>query len=411
MIVPNTGLTIATFKPFREFLLDSVGDLEIVNIFGAVFADAAVDSCMISFGKFSPTTVTLAEMSGRELAPIGVFPPEALARGNYIINISLMKNQALVSILDLINSNSTRLDTVAEVKVGLKAYQNGKGIPAQTSEAKEGRVFHHDLKTGNSSERYLQGRDVIRYLIDWSGQWLDYGPHLAEPRKPELFNGPRLLVRQIPNKPPYSIHAAYTDGVFYNDLNSNIVRSEVEDIRFLLGVMNSKATTFWFLNTFDKLQRGVFPQFKISELKQFPLPVKATHEDKAGLVELVEQMVATHKEAQKFDSSFWRVLSTEIAGLTHSRVSSRWWESDFTSFVSSITPSPELKSRVKLLEFFDEQRSEMATLTDRMSEIDLSIDREVYRLFGLSDSDVELVELSLLEQAPAQLGRTASGAI
>lgn len=403
MIVPNTGLTIATFKPFREFLLTAVGDLEIVNIFGAVFADAAVDSCMISFGKFSPTAVTLAEMTGRELAPIGVFPPSTLATGNYIINISLMKNQALVSILDSINAHSRRLDEVADVKVGLKAYQTGKGVPAQTSEAKQGRVFHHDVKAGNTSERYLQGRDVIRYLIDWSGQWLDYGPHLAEPRKPALFEGPRLLVRQIPNKPPYSIHAAYTEARYYNDLNSNIVQSQVEDIRFLLGVINSKATTFWFLNTFDKLQRGVFPQFKISELKQFPLPLGATYEDKVGLVKLVEQMLSLRALAQRIDQSFWRVLSTEIPGLKHSRLGSRWWDGDFSGFISSISPTPDLNKRLKLLDFFDQQKSEMSIVAEGMSAADLSIDREVYRLFGLSEVEVDLIEVSLTEAAGSPL--------
>lgn len=41
---------------------------------------------------------------------------------------------------------------------------------------------------------------------------------------------------------------------------------------FLLGVLNSKAISYWFVHKFGKLQRGIFPQFKINELKIFPVP-------------------------------------------------------------------------------------------------------------------------------------------
>jgi type I restriction-modification system DNA methylase subunit len=398
MIVPNTCLTISTFRPFRVFLLEEVGDVEVVNIFGSVFSEASVDSCMLSFSKRSPTTLSLAEMSAKQLAPVGVFDPATLAKGDFIINISVMKNQALVSVLDTIAANSQPLGAVADVKVGLKAYQTGKGSPTQSSEVKAARIFHSTARKDDRSERYLQGRDVIRYLIDWSGQWLEYGPHLAEPRKPALFVGPRLLVRQIPNRPPHSIHAAYTDSPFYNDLNSNIVQSEVEDLRFLLGVMNSKATSFWFLNTFDKLQRGVFPQFKIGELKQFPIPT-AGDEDRTQLVLMVEKMIALRRDFLDLDRMFWTVISTEIPGLTPSRLSGRWWEGNFADFIANIVPKPSLAVRARILEFFEQQRDELIVFAEDIATADTIIDRIVYGLFGLSFEETELIELALSEQS------------
>jgi hypothetical protein len=51
----------------------------------------------------------------------------------------------------------------------------------------------------------------------------------------------------------------------------NIVEIQC-DPHFLLGVLNSKATSYWFVHKFGKLQRGIFPQFKINELKIFPVP-------------------------------------------------------------------------------------------------------------------------------------------
>jgi len=42
-------------------------------------------------------------------------------------------------------------------------------------------------------------------------------------------------------------------------------------LKFLLGVINSRLMSFWFEKKFDKLQRKIFPQFKVDELGSFPI--------------------------------------------------------------------------------------------------------------------------------------------
>jgi hypothetical protein len=143
---------------------------------------------------------------------------------------------------------------------------------------------------------YLEGKDVKRYKIGWSGLYLKYGDNLAAPRKSELFKGERILVRQIPSPLPYSINAAITDKNYVNDINSMIIISPSKySLKYLLGIINSKVITYWFDITFDKLQRGIFPQFKVNELSQFPIPQldlsKKTDKDKHDkLVSLVEKI-------------------------------------------------------------------------------------------------------------------------
>jgi hypothetical protein len=41
--------------------------------------------------------------------------------------------------------------------------------------------------------------------------------------------------------------------------------------KVVLGMLNSKLVTYWFVNTFDKFQRKTFPQFKVNELATFPI--------------------------------------------------------------------------------------------------------------------------------------------
>lgn len=40
---------------------------------------------------------------------------------------------------------------------------------------------------------------------------------------------------------------------------------------YLLALLNSRLLSFWFDITYDKFQRGIFPQFKINELAEFPI--------------------------------------------------------------------------------------------------------------------------------------------
>jgi hypothetical protein len=90
------------------------------------------------------------------------------------------------------------------VKAGLKAYETGKGNPRQTDSMKMKRVYHSSRRLDKTYRVYLNGRDVKRYSVEWSGSYLKYGKNLAAPRNPALFSGERILVRQIPSPPPYS---------------------------------------------------------------------------------------------------------------------------------------------------------------------------------------------------------------
>ena len=202
-----------------------------------------------------------------------------------------------------IESHSEPLSKFSTVSTGLKAYQTGKGKPPQSDIQKNGRVFHATRRVDSSYEKYLDGSDVCRYQLKWSGEFLSYGDWLAEPRKSVPFDGERLLVRQIPNKRPYLVHAVFTEERRFNDINSMVVFAPTTDIslKFLLGIINSRLISFWFSQTLDKLQRKTFPQFKVKELATFPIRQisfseksnKVAHDK---LVALVEKMLALHQQ-------------------------------------------------------------------------------------------------------------------
>ena len=277
-ITPNNWLTINTNKALRDFVL-AKSSILIVNFYARVFESADVDSAIVIYerGEHNPY-VRLLEYTDifHELksAPASFF----VSQRESVINVEMFKgDEDHYSLLSNIEAHSVPLSRLADVKVGLKAYQIGKGKPPQNEALKKERRFHSSRKLDESYLKYLDGKDVCRYSLQWSGEFLKYGDHLAEPRRNfALFSSKRILVRQIPNKPPYCIHGCYAENTLLNDLNSlNVINLKADPLA-ILAVLNSRLISFWFALKFGKLQRGLFPQFKRNELADFPIPKKLT---------------------------------------------------------------------------------------------------------------------------------------
>jgi len=70
----------------------------------------------------------------------------------------------------------------------------------------------------------------------------------------------------------------------------------------MLGVLNSRLISFWFEHKFGKLQRGIFPQFKINELKIFPI-IEPTETKSNNIAKLSDQILTIKKTNPQADTS------------------------------------------------------------------------------------------------------------
>jgi hypothetical protein len=313
-ITPNNWMTINTNKAMRKFVL-AKSDVRLVNFYARVFESADVDSSIVLFRKSTdrPRIQLFEYKEGFRFineADCSVFTLQP----GCVISIEAFKREGLAEITQKIDLNSYPLDQIAVVKAGLKAYETGCGSPPQTEQMKRNRVYHSTHKIDSTYIKYLDGKDVCRYFLGWSGEYLKYGDNLAAPRRDfRLYSTERILVRQIPAKPPYCIHACLTDETLLNDLNSINVINIRDDPGYVLGVLNSRLVSFWFVHKFGKMQRETFPQFKVNELAKFPLPNNggtARHQ----ISKLAKQILAAKKRDKDSDTS---VMETEIDWLLY----------------------------------------------------------------------------------------------
>lgn len=313
-IIPNNWLTINSFANLREFLLKNVGNLSIVNAIDSIFNQASVDTCVLTYLKTTPTNVKLGEINEGKFTILATENPRIFEENQYIINLSKYKSENRKS-FKINLTNTIPLGDICDVKSGLKAYEVGKGNPAQTMAMKNNRIYHAKEKADESWVKYVNGVDVGRYALNWSGEYIKYGDNLAAKRTWELFEKPRLLVRQIPSKPPYCINSLYIDTVIVNDLNSNIILNPKNgyDLKYLLGVINSKLISYWFIQTFDKFQRKIFPQFKVNELARFPIK-KANKDEQKPIIKCVDKVIKLNLELMDIpeNSNKWQQVRVEI---------------------------------------------------------------------------------------------------
>ena len=305
-IIPNNWMTINTNKDFRKYIL-SKSNIKITNFYKKVFENADVDSSILILKKScGDASVILSEaIKVDKIETIIETRRETLmANKDCIINIEMYKSGESFEIIKKIEKNSLLLSEISVVKAGLKAYEVGKGTPPQTEEMKKGRCYHSVSRQDDTYFPYISGRDVKRYMISWEKEeYLKYGDNLAAPRGNwKLFSSPRILVRQIPSKLPYCINACFTDGIILNDINSMIIFEIKCNPFYLLSVLNSRPISFWFAHKFGKLQRGLFPQFKINELASFPIP-RANETVQSQLAQLAEQIMAAMSIDPSFDTS------------------------------------------------------------------------------------------------------------
>ena len=178
----------------------------------------------------------------------------------------------------------------------------GKNQPRiWTSNTKE-TVYHRKL---------LYGRDISKYAINWSGEYLKYGEWLHRPRPSYIFDNEKLLVQRIRNpKLKTRIVCTYDNSGYINGTGiSNIILMDkhkgLYSLKCLLGIMNSKLVNYWFSYHF------VDVNIKPEQLRKIPLPNSLTEQ---SLVLLVDKILSIKHINPNADTS---ALEREIDGLVY----------------------------------------------------------------------------------------------
>ena len=298
-IVPNSWLGIDSASKLRKHLLENSSILKIINLLGETFENAGVEPSVIIYSKEKiESSVQFATTVDREIFDANfseISQEEWLDNRNYLIDIT--SNTSEHTLLKKIISRSVPLSSLYEVKVGLQAYETGKGTPKQTSDDVKNHIFDYDYKYDENTFQYLGGSDVMRYATKWSGLWLRYGKWLSQPKTFNQFSEPRILIREITSKFPTVLHCTYIEQVFLNNKSIlNIIQLDKNfSLKFLLAYLNSKFISFYHLRKTVKGNRLLFPKIVIKDLKEYPIP-KIPESEQQPFIKLVDYILFIKKQ-------------------------------------------------------------------------------------------------------------------
>ena len=306
LVVPNSWLGIESASKLRTHLLKE-GKLTEISFFRTpLFTNLSVEAVIYLTKKDAQNrSILLCEFETPLTRPLKRMKvPRSLCLRNQGARIPRRWSSAVGSLLKKITEHTTPLSEIGffDSKIALQAYAQGKGSPPQTKATVKSHCFHSSDASTESHYPYLEGRDIGRYALGWSGSYLHYGPWLAEPQSLERFQGPRILVREILGRSPYLVQAAYTDQTFlYNKSVLHILPSQEcssHVLLTLLGILNSSIATFILLLHGRKTQRKLFPKLVNGDLKNFPLPAnllsEATH-----IAPLVKRLLTEQEDTEQ----------------------------------------------------------------------------------------------------------------
>lgn len=340
VIIPNTWLQSIKFRNIRKYLVSEYFWERILHIKEHIFK-AVVDTHVLIFEKnnyIKSNEVEIEILEKGEIKLHQTIDQNDLPDNGDIINILAKEEEK--KLFEKIKNHSNSIQEISSVYNGVKPFEKGKGNPPQTPEIMKSKLYvvenQPKPKEGKNWVPLMRGSLMHRYTNLWNNNsWIDYGEWLAAPRSPKIFEAEeKIIVRQTGDK---IVATIIEKNVIARD-NLHIIISNEISHKFLLGLLNSTLTDFYYQQI--NPERGeVLAQVKKGHIEQLPIPKSVSDKQQTEIIKLVDQLLQLNKE----------------------------------------------KSEAKL-------ESKIEQLQNRIDYAENKINELVYRLYDLTDEEIKLIE-------------------
>lgn len=396
LIVPNAWLMVSSAKNLREILLTQSKICEIVNLAGYSFEGVNVETIILNAKKekVAANTLDVKLSSSYDFVFSHTRNQEEFLK-NDGFEFKVFSDDSSDRMIKKITQNSFTLDEVATVKAGLQAYESGKGNPVQTPSDVKNRSYDFMSKIDENTFPYLEGKDVNRYFIRWSGSYLKYGEHLAAPRTFDIFSNKKIIIREITGSYPKTINATYSEDVLLFN-RSNIAINEKPgsnvSLKYILGILNSSLMSYYFMKNTPKAVRKMFPKIILKDLRVFPIRVTGNQQP---LIAKVDFKLQENNRLQKVAETFIRLLKSKWPDLDIKSKLAGWYTLSFEDFHIALEKQKiklKLAGQAEWLSYFNEQKHQIEKILSEIAKIDDDINKTVYDIYELTDEDIAMIE-------------------
>ncbi|MFZ4740604.1 MAG: Eco57I restriction-modification methylase domain-containing protein, partial [Bacteroidales bacterium] len=399
LIIPNSWLMVYSGEGLRKFLLESNKLCQIINLKGYSFESANVETVILIAEKEKSNIDNSLDIylnNGTEF-----YLSHKKNQIDFLNNKGFEFKVFLDDNSDALNAkliqNSKILDDLVDVKAGLQAYEKDKGYPKQTEDDVKSRPYDYNYKFDEDTYKYLDGKDVERYYVSWSGLYLRYGKHLAAPRTFNLFDGKKIIVREITGNFPRCLVSTYTEKLFlYNRSNIAIVEkyNSRVSLKYILALLNSALMSYYFMKNTAKSVRKLFPKIILNDLRKFPI-IDIPNEFQEPFIDQVDIMLSLNINLQELSQKFQRSIQRKFELEDLPNKLQDWYKLSYPEFIKELAKKKiklSLSQEAEWEVYFLEESKKALELKSKIDKTDKQIDLMVYKLYELSYKEIKIVE-------------------
>jgi len=322
-IVPNTLLLQPRYKDVRSFLLN-YKILEILNLGEEVFEQVVVPTCVIFIQNRSITNgvVRFSDLSEESkfngnIRTVSFQEIEQASYNKTPANVFVSQNRE-------IKDDEIPLEEIFEMKdCGIKYQRINVGLSQKGKNDLADRIFYEGEKLNALDKEFLIGKDLHRdgwHIDKTTKRFMRYDfRNLLKSNEivyfnEDVFNAEEKIVwRQTSS---YPVAALLDKSVWFaNTLQAGLVKNDYKDqysTKYILALLNSKLLRYIY-TLFVKERGRVFPQVKLSKLRQLPIK-KISLNEQRQFVEIVDNILGMTNSNDYLENSAKQTQVKEYRG-------------------------------------------------------------------------------------------------
>ncbi len=288
-ITSSTYLSNKDFIKLRELLLYKTSINTIINFGETVFVDANLDVSIIIFSKslIENNKIKIYRNSKNFFEHTSnTFKQEYFKneKNNFEFHLNIENED--YNVINKIFTNKIELSLILDLPRGIELGSNSDKIIE---------------KVKNGYSKLLVGKNIKKYSILFDNMFIKFEDNKSVFKEKSIYNNEKILIQRIRNLSLATRIVATLDTESYlctNTLRIGLLKNKTFNIKYILGVLNSKLVNYIFLKLF--LNKDIYAyQLERIPIKQIDFTNPAEKKKHDEIVKLVETMLELNKELQK----------------------------------------------------------------------------------------------------------------
>ncbi len=422
-IIPKSLLFNSYFEAIRMHLIQKTELNEIYTITEKVFEDAEVGSSLLlqftikqNINQKNIVRLASADKIQDFVSKTGIIENKVpqnsfLSIPNCEISIISTDSQSIID----------KLNKLQPIK-NYYALKNGLN-PGNIKQ-----ILISNLKETENHKPIIWGRDISKYSINWSGQYVNYDVLIGNTislndiqskvgmnkqnridfalRSPDLFEKRKIVVRKTGDS---LIGCLDENNYYFDTLVHGIYKQENDySLEFLLSILNSKPATKFYLLLHD-IKDKVFAKISLDNLSLFPIP-NCNSIEKDFLSGKAKFQLTTSNKLKEVTQKFHRTLQRKFTPLTRQHAAlplepvdlpaaiplmPNWYQLSYAAFIQELAKKKiklSLSEEAEWETYFLQESAVANQLKEQIDATDAAIDQMVYLLYGLTEEEIKIVE-------------------